>query len=148
MHSRDKGKSGSTKPEKKIVPSWIRYKKKEVEMLITKLAKEGKSASRIGLELRDRYGVPDVKTLTGKKVNKILEEKKLNSNIPEDLMALMKKSIKIRSHLENNHHDQPANRGLKLTESKIKRLIKYYKNAKKLPIEWKYDANKLRLLIE
>ena len=31
MHSRDKGKSRSTKPSSKTVPSWLMYKPKEIE---------------------------------------------------------------------------------------------------------------------
>ena len=40
MHSRDKGKSRSTKPIAKKVPSWVSYKTKEVEKLVVKLSKE------------------------------------------------------------------------------------------------------------
>ena len=40
MHSRKKGKHGSKKPAKKSTPSWTRYKPKEIEMLIAKLAKD------------------------------------------------------------------------------------------------------------
>ena len=148
MHSRAKGKAKSHKPAEKTVPTWIRYKKKEVGMLIIKLAKDEKNPSQIGLILRDKYGIPDVKTVIGKSVTKLLKEKNLASNIPEDLMALMKRAIKIRNHLDENRHDETAKRGLTLTESKIKRLIKYYKTNKRLSIEWKYDADKLKLLIE
>jgi len=148
MHSRDKGKSGSKKPSKKQVPSWIRYKPKEVEMLIVKLSKEGKTSSEIGMVLRDTYGVPDVKTLMGKKIGKILSEKNLIKQIPEDLMALMKKGIAVRKHLEANKQDKSAKRGMQLTDSKINRLVKYYKTTGKLPSEWKYDPNRLRLYIE
>ena len=46
MYSRDKGKSGSTKPAKKTIPSWVRYKGKEVELLVKKLAKEGLTTAK------------------------------------------------------------------------------------------------------
>ena len=42
----------------------------------------------------------------------------------------------------------PAKRGLELTESKIRKLVKYYKKTKKLESDWKYDPDKIRLLIE
>lgn len=148
MHSRDKGKSSSKKPLEKSKPSWLRYKPKEIEMLVLKLAKEGKGASMIGLVLRDSYGIPDVKLLTEKTISKILEEKKLAPKIPEDLMALIKKSIAIRKHREENKQDMTSLRGLQLTESKINRLVKYYKQTKKLPVDWKYDVKSIKLFAE
>ncbi len=148
MYSRKRGKSGSKKPLIKTKQSWLRYKPKEVEMLIMKLAKEGKTASKVGLTLRDSYGVPDVKLLTGKTITKIMSEKKLAPKIPEDLMALIKKSIKIRKHREENRQDNTSLRGLQLTESKINRLVKYYKQAKKLPVDWKYDVKNIKLFVE
>ncbi|MBW2977429.1 30S ribosomal protein S15 [Candidatus Woesearchaeota archaeon] len=147
MHSRKKGKSSSKKPHKKSL-SWIRYKPKEIELLIVKLAKEGKTASQIGLTLRDTYGIPDTKKIVSKSISKILAEKKLSGKIPEDLMALIKKDIAVRKHLERNSKDETARRGLTLTESKIKRLAKYYKQTGKLPEEWKYDPKRVRFYIE
>jgi len=148
MHSRDKGKAGSKKPVRKGMPSWMRYKPKEIELLIVKLAKEGKNASQIGMILRDKYGIPIAKKAAGKKITKILKEHKLLSDIPEDLMALIKKSIAVRKHLEENKQDEPAKRGLILTESKIRRLVKYYKRTGKLAEDWKFEPKKIRLFIE
>ena len=148
MHSRKRGISGSKKPLQKSKPTWLRYKPKEIELLIVKLAKEEKTASEIGLALRDTYGVPDVKLLTGKSISQILDEKKLSPALPDDLVALMRKSVFIRKHLETNKKDQPAKRGLLLTESKTKRLIKYYKRSGRLPVEWKYDTTKLKMYTE
>ena len=148
MHSRDKGQSGSTKPAVVSTPGWLQYKPKEVELLIVKYAKEGKSASQIGMYLRDEYGIPDVKLVTQKSITKILEEKKLVGDIPEDLLALIRKAILLRKHMEENHKDQPGKRGLRLTESKIMRLAKYYKGTGKLPSDWKYDPVKIKLSID
>ena len=66
MYSRKKGKSGSTKPIKKAKKTWIRYSGKEIEQLVVKLAKAGNSMSKIGVILRDTYGVPDVKLIPSK----------------------------------------------------------------------------------
>jgi len=148
MHSRKKGKSGSKRPVRKTLPSWIRYKPKEIELIVIKLAKEGKTTSEIGAILRDVYGIPDIKKLLKKNITKLLEEKKLKQPIPEDLLALIKRSISIKKHLEENHKDKVAKRGLQLTESKIRRLVKYYKKTKKLPVDWKYEPAKIRLFIE
>ena len=148
MHSRDKGKSKSVKPIKKTNITWLSYKEKEVEMLITKMAKEGKTASQIGLFLRDNYGIPSVKSITKKTITSILKEKKLSKDIPEDLMALIRRIVMLKKHLEKNHKDESAKHGLHLTESKIKRLVKYYKKSKKLSMDWKYDPERIKLFIE
>lgn len=148
MHSRAKGKSGSTKPAKIVKPSWVALKPKEIEMLVVKYAKEGKGASKIGLYLRDEYGVPSVKVITGKSVKQILTEKAVNPEIPEDVMALMRKAVLIRKHLDENKGDMTAKRGLQLTESKIMRLAKYYKQHGDLPQAWKYDPERIKLYVE
>lgn len=148
MHSRKKGKAGSTRPFRKGMPSWVRYKPGEIELLIVKLAKEGKSPSQIGMILRDTYGIPIAKKAVGKKVTEVLKEHKLLSEIPEDLLALIKKSIAVRKHLEENKKDEPAKRGLILTESKVRRLVKYYKRSGRLPADWKFEPKKIRLYIE
>lgn len=147
MYSKKQGKSGSKKPMP-VKQSWVRYKAKEIELLIAKIAKDGKSASQIGIILRDRYGIPSVRTLTSKSIGAILREKKAAPSIPEDLMALIRKNIMIRKHLDDNKQDKTAKRGLELTESKIRRLIKYYKSNKMLSADWKYDPAKIKLLVE
>jgi len=146
-YSGAKGKAGSKKPIKKTVPSWNRYSAREVEMLVIKLHKEGKTPSQIGLHLRDVYGIPDVKILCGKAITTILKEKKILDPMPEDLMALIKKLIMIKKHLEENKQDKVALRGLQLTESKIQRLIKYYKKSGRLAKDWTYDVNKAKLYV-
>lgn len=148
MHSRRKGKAKSTKPIHKSTPSWVRYKDKEVEMIVTKLAKEGKSPSQIGLILRDSYGIPDIKTLIGESITQIMEKKDVASKMPADMTDLIKKAIAVRKHLEENGQDKTAKRGLILTESKIKRLAKYYKANKKLEEDWRYQPEKIRLMLE
>jgi len=147
MHSRSRGKSGSTKPSKKAKKSWVRYNNKEIEALVVKLAKSLNDSSKIGLALRDNYGIPSVKVVTNKGIGKILEENKIAPELPEDLKALIKKEITLIKHLESNKKDLSAKRGLILTESKIKRLSKYYKNAGRLPSDWVYDRNKIKLLL-
>ncbi len=148
MHSRKKGKAGSKKPLVKVKPSWGRYKEKEIELLIIKLAKEGETPSQIGMHLRDTYGVPGVKALSNKSISTILKEKKITPAIPEDLMNLIKKNIAEKRHLESNHKDTTGKRGLQLTESKIRRLVKYYKGSGRLDKNWTYDPDKVRMLIE
>jgi len=147
-YSRRKGKSGSTKPEREKQPTWVRYKSKEIEMIIVKLAKADNSSAQIGMILRDSYGIPDVKQILNKKITTVLKNNKINKEIPEDLMNLIKRSIQIKDHMKKNHKDMTAKRGLQLTESKIMRLIKYYKSNSKLARDWKYDPERIKLLID
>lgn len=148
MYSGKKGKAGSTKPFGKVNYSWLGYKPKEVEMLIVKYAKEGKPSSQIGLILRDSYGIPDVRKLLKKKITKVLEEKNLLKELPDDLLALITKDVGIIKHRAANKQDMTSKRGQQLTESKIKRLVKYYKKSGKLAEDWKYDPKKAGMFLE
>jgi small subunit ribosomal protein S15 len=146
MHSRARGKSGSKQPlEPKA--SWVRYQPKEIEMLVAKLAKEGNSTSKIGIILRDSYGVPNAKLVTGKPILQMLREKNLLGEFPEDMLALMKRAVTIRKHLTLNKQDYHALRGLGFVESKIRRLAKYYKGVGRLPPAWKYDPADLKKMV-
>ena len=105
------------------------------------------SSAQIGLILRDQYGIPSVKVVAKKAVTQILKEHDLYPKIPEELMNLLKKAVQIMSHLEKNKKDYQAKRGLELTESKIRRLAKYYIRKGKLPKDWKYDPEQAKLLV-
>lgn len=138
MHSKGRGTSGSKKPVNKKVPRWMEYNEDEVVDLIVKLRKDGKSSAQIGLELRDVYGIPDVKTVTGKKLTQILEEEDIAPEMPEDLQNLTEKAKNIQDHLESNPKDQTAERELSLTEAKIRRIAKYHRDNGNIPSNWKY----------
>jgi small subunit ribosomal protein S15 len=148
MHARKKGKSRSTKPVNKEVPKWVKAKPKQVENLVIDMKKKGYSTSKIGLTLRDSHGVPSTRLLTGKKIGSIIKEKGMTPKFPEDLMNLIKKAVNLRKHLERNNHDIHNKRSLQLIESKIKRLVKYYKKTNKLPDKWKYTYETAKLLVE
>lgn len=148
MYSRKKGKSGSLKPIVKGAPKWTPIKPGEVESMIEKMSKKGMTSSQIGIRLRDQHGVPSVKALTGKRVLKIKREKGVATELPEDMLDLIKKMVNERKHLEKNKRDLSANYGLQITESKIRRLTKYYKRTKAIPPDWKFDYKKARLLVE
>ena len=139
MHARRRGKAGSKKPLSEPTPMWVQYKSDEIESLIVKLAKQGIPSSQIGLTLRDSYGVPDVEKITKKKLGKILEEKGLAPQIPEDVNNLIKKAIQLKKHLAIHKNDVHSGRGLQLITSKINRLVKYYKGTGKLPESYKVN---------
>jgi len=148
MHSRKKGKSGSTKPTSPVKPSWLRHSEQEIELIITKLSKEGKSPSQIGVILRDIYGIPYVGLVLKKSITEVLASKKISAEIPEDLLALVRKAVLVRKHMDKNSHDMTAKRGLQLTESKIQRLTKYYRRISRLAQEWKYDPATATMYLE
>lgn len=147
MHSRKKGKHGSKKPLQKIAP-WVAYSPSEVEEIVLKLSRQGMQSAKIGLVLRDQYGVPSVKAVKAKPVAAILKENKLYPELPEDMVNLLKKAVNLRSHLKKNRKDHTSYRGLELTESKIRRLAKYYIREKTLPAGWKYDPERAVLLVK
>src|SRR3989344_8923615 len=115
MHSGKHGKSGSKKPYKNSKKTWIRYSPSELEALVVKLSKGGKTPSQIGLMLRDSYGVLYVKSMGMKKITKILAENSLLPKLPEDIVALIKREINLMRHVEVNKHDYSAKLGLTIT---------------------------------
>ena len=144
---RKKGKSHSTRPARPTPPGWIVYSQEEIELLIEELAKKGYGPSMIGIILRDQFGIPLVKPILGKKITDVLREKGLEPEIPEDLMALIRKAVNLRRHLEEHPKDLHAKKGLLDLESKIRRLVKYYKRIGKLPKDWEYGPEKAKLLV-
>ena len=138
MHTHKRGRSGSTRPATKRPPAWCKYQPEEVEALVIKLAREGHPPSMIGIILRDQYGIPLVRSITGKKVTRILREAGLAPKIPEDLDVLIKKATRLRRHLERHGKDYANKRALRIIESKIHRLSRYYARRGLLPPDWKY----------
>lgn len=148
MHSSKSGSSGSDRPHLEENPEWVSMEREEIEEKVLDLFKEGKTASEIGVVLRDQYGVPNVKLATGKSVTDILEENDLDPDIPEDLMALMEKAVNLKQHQEENLKDKKNKRGLRLVESKIRRLADYYRETGKLDEDWKYTIKKAEMLTQ
>jgi small subunit ribosomal protein S15 len=147
MYARRRGTSGSVRPYRKEAPEWSNTDTTEIEKIIVDLRKDGMSSSQIGLALRDRYGVPDVKLATGKRINEILREKGLESEIPEDLRNLMQKALGMRKHLAENKKDVHNTRQLQITESKVRRLVRYYVGSGKLPEGWTYKPETAEILL-
>ena len=148
MHARRRGRSGSTRPILTEKPEWVPLGSKEIEEQIVRMAKDGISSSRIGLVLRDQYGVPSVKLSMGKSITKVMEENDLVPKLPEDLVSLMKKAINLNAHVTENHKDNSNKRSLHLIEAKIRRLTKYYKKTGILPVDWKYSIKTAELQIQ
>jgi len=148
MHARRRGKSGSQRPLITENPAWVPLNKDEIEEKIIAMGKDGIPAARIGLLLRDQHAVPDVKLATGRTVLDILKENDLQPTIPDDLIALMRKAINLQTHLMENKKDVANKRNLQMVESKIRRIVKYYKREGTLPADWQYSIANAELLIE
>ena len=148
MHSGKRGKAKSYKPAESSAAEWTSYKPKEIERIVIKLAKSGENPSKIGTHLRDQYGIPDVRPFLGKRITDIVKENNLLPEIPEDLMAILRKEVLLGKHLEHNAKDETAKRGLILARSKAGRLVKYYKKVGRLPADWKADPERIALMVE
>lgn len=145
IHKSRRGKSGSKKVYRNAPPEWVEMSKEEVVKKILELYNEGMEPSKIGMVLRDRYGIPSVRQITGKRLVDVLKENGVSIKYPEDLKALIRKALKLRKHLEAHKKDLHNRRGLQLIEAKIWRLSSYYKEKGLLPADWSYDPEKLRV---
>jgi Ribosomal protein S15P/S13E len=148
MHARRKGRSCSKRPMITENPAWVPINATDIEELIVKMSKDGYTSARIGLVLRDQYGVPNVKLATGRTVTEIMAEKGVSPALPEDLSNLMRRAISLNVHLRDNRGDISNKRGLQLIESKIRRLERYYKRNGVLPSDWKYSLKTAELMLK
>merc|ERR1719446_1552191 len=108
MYSTSKGIARRCIPYRKAPPSWVQISTQDLVEQIIKLAKKGSTPSQIGVTLRDSYGIPQVKGVTGSKVLRILKRAGLAPQVPEDLYMLIKKAIAVRKHLEKFRKDKDA----------------------------------------
>ena len=140
LHSKGKGIASSATPYKRTPPTWLKTSPEEVEAHVCRLAKKGLKPSDIGGILRDSNGIPQVTAVTGSKILRLLKKHGLAPEIPEDLYFLIKKAVAVRKHLERNRKDKDSKFRLILIESRIHRLARYYRTARKLPPNWKYES--------
>jgi len=148
MYARKKGKSRSTPPMRTTAPVWCTMSAEEVEKLIMVLWNQGKSSAVIGIILRDTYGIPDSSLITGKRVMDVVREAGKAPSVPEDMKNLIRKALKMRTHISENKKDNHNKRSLHLTEAKIRRLVKYYRKEGVLAVDWAYKPETAEMLIE
>ena len=129
-------------------PEWVTYSNEEIEEMILKFNREGKSTSEIGIILRDQYGNPSVKDVTGERITQILKRNGQAGDYPEDLMNLIRRAVNIRDHLNENPKDLHSKRGLTIIESRIRKLSSYYVDEGELPKGWRYDPEEAALLVK
>ncbi|XVH30987.1 30S ribosomal protein S15 [Haloferacaceae archaeon DSL9] len=151
MHTRRRGSSGSDKPTADEPPEWSDVDTADIEDRVVELAEQGHDASVIGLKLRDEgvkgVPVPNVKLATGKKVTEILDENDAAPELPEDLRNLMERAVRLRAHVEANQQDKQNKRALQNTESKIRRLVNYYRGDK-IDSDFRYTYEYAQELLE
>ena len=149
MYKSRKGKSGSTRPHVTDAPEWSNTDKEAVQSLVLELAKSGMSTAEIGTVLRDKHAVPNARLVLGKRIGQFLAENDMMGAYPEDMMNLMRQAVAIINHLgSGNHKDIHNKRALEITESKIRRLASYYIGENRLPSDWRYKRDELRLMVE
>ncbi|MFB6265931.1 MAG: 30S ribosomal protein S15 [Candidatus Nanohaloarchaea archaeon] len=141
MHSQGRGSSGSSRPPNPD-SSWVIYDENEVRDLVEQLREEGMEPSEIGQVLRDQYGIPEVREITGETLTEMVDQE-----FPEDLRNLMRKAVRIDNHLDEHSGDTSAKRELSLVESRIRRLVDYYRG-EEVPEDWTYNIEKARLAVE
>jgi small subunit ribosomal protein S15 len=151
MHTRRRGSSGSDRPDSEEAPDWSDVEAAAVEQRVVELAEAGHSPSEIGLKLRDEgvtgTPVPDVKQATGKKVTEILDEHDAGPELPEDLRNLMEKAVGLREHMDENPQDVQNKRALQNVESKVRRLVDYYRGDE-LDEDFTYSYDEAAELLE
>jgi len=109
-------------------PVWLKYTEKEVKEIILKLAEKGLTSEKIGLTLRDQYGIPKTKIFKIK-ISKVLKEK--NKYEEPTLINLETKLQKIIAHYKKNKQDKKTERALTITKAKIKKQKDYKKKKQK-----------------
>jgi len=149
MYKSRRGQSGSSRPHVSEAPSWSNTDKDAIQSLILEMGKSGMSSADIGTVLRDKHAVPNVRLVLGKRIGQVLAENDMGGSYPEDMMNLMRQAVGIINHLgSGNHKDIHNKRALEITESKIRKLANYYKGEGRLPSEWRYKRDELRLMVE
>jgi small subunit ribosomal protein S15 len=124
------------------------YSAKELEEQVVSLANAGHSPSKIGLILRDEFGVKNFSEVASKRIQDVLRENELVGDMPEDLLNLIRRSVILSNHLNKNKKDYSAKRGYELTVAKIKKLTKYYSKKNKIPKGWVYTPEQAALLVK
>ena len=110
-------------------PEWLKTSLEELENIVIELAKQGIAAEKIGLILRDQYGIPTVRVY-GKKIYEIIKEK-LNIKKQDDFQNINKKIEVIKAHLAKNRQDRKVKKNLMSCEARSIKLEKYYKKRMK-----------------
>lgn len=103
-------------------PVWLKYTEEEVKAIILKLANKGLTSEKIGLVLRDQYGIPKVK-IYNIKIKKVLEEHKKYQD--PNVLNLIANTERIEAHYLKNKQDKKSHRSLIISKAKLKKREDY-----------------------
>lgn len=108
-------------PEKSVKPVWLKMSEADMKKIISDLAEKHQPA-KVGIILRDQYGIPTTR-LYGKKLGAYLKELGFDSN--PDLANAEKKLDKLKEHFKNNITDRKAKHRLQKAHGRVNSLRKY-----------------------
>lgn len=105
-------------------PIWLKYTDEEVKGIILKIIEKdaNMTSEKIGLILRDNYGIPKTK-IYGFSISDVLKE--AGKYEQPDQKNLKTKAEKLEKHLSKNKHDTRTGRSLIITKAKLKKVNDY-----------------------
>lgn len=105
-------------------PVWLKYTEEEVRDIILKIAEKnpGMTSEKIGLVLRDNYGIPKAK-IYGIKISEVLKD--AGKYISPEEKNLKGKTANLEKHGAKHKHDQRTRRSLIITKAKLKKVSDY-----------------------
>jgi len=109
-------------------PKWLKLSEVELKKIITELIKTEEQPAKIGLILRDKYGVPTTRVY-GKKLAVYLREAGLTTNI--EVKNAEKKFERMKEHLKENITDRKTKHKLQKAQSRMNIIRKYAAKKKK-----------------
>jgi small subunit ribosomal protein S15 len=99
--------------------------KPDIEKIIIELAKQGITSEKIGLILKQKHNIKNVKKETSKKISQILKEN--NLYVDADIKNLNERISKLNKHISKNKHDYVTKRITPIKSSELRRFEKYRK---------------------
>lgn len=105
-------------------PIWLKYTEEEVKQIILRIVEKEPAitSEKIGLILRDNYGIPKTK-MYGFSISDVLKEAGKYEN--PNQKNLSKKVEKLEKHLSKNKGDKKTGRSLILSKAKLKKVDDY-----------------------
>jgi small subunit ribosomal protein S15 len=78
----------------------------------------------------------------------VLRENGVEPKIPEDLVNLIKRVLRVQGHNLKSKKDFKNKKNMQNIEAKIRRLVDYYHSTGRLDKGWKYSIENAKLLFE
>jgi ribosomal protein S15P/S13E len=105
-------------------PVWLKLSEEELKKITEELKAKGCTNEKIGLILRDQYGIPTT-AIYEKKLALVTGLRK------DDLKNLQKRLEEVRKHYQKNKQDKIAKWKIIEVTSKINKLESYYSKKKR-----------------